>query len=324
MSDQTEIKVYPVIIPTKSPLKSYNFYVVKNKEQLFLIDAGIDTVAGWETLNEVLREAGYTLADIEFIVLTHHHADHIGLVNRIRARYPIPVYAHEKALLRLRRDTAFMEKRIGFYSELYRSHGCNLAGEKQVTKLKTALIENKSQAITEKVHILKSGDSIGGLNVVELAGHASDQIGLLDERSGTFFVGDHVIAHLSTNALIDMDENGKMISALLIYENELKKCLDYPITRIYSGHGSVIDDPLELIANKLQRIEKKSERILALIEKQTSTAEIAQKLYKTYYKQIFSLVISEVIGHCDRLVAKGKLEQFCKDSFIYYRQKRLE
>lgn len=321
MTEQTEMKVYPVMIPIKSTLQSYNFYLVKNDARLFLIDAGVDTDSCWETFNEVLSEAGYSLYDIEFIVLTHHHADHIGLVNRIRARHGIPVYAHEKALLRLQRDAEFLQKRIEFFDELYREHGCGLAGEQQVDRLRNSFMKNKAQAIVNKVHTLQAGDRIGGLRVIELSGHAPDQIGLLHAASGSFFVGDHVIEHLSTNALIDIDEEGEAIPALLHYVQALKKCLDYPIKRIYSGHGIVIDDALEMIRCKLKRIEKKSEKVLKYIDQASSAAEIAQAMYKVYYEQIFSLVMSEVIGHCDRLVACGKLVKTNDGGFIYYQQK---
>lgn len=324
MVEQIEVKVFPVFIPTKSPLKSYNFYIVKNEGYLFLVDAGVDTDECWEAFNEVLVEIGFSLQDIDFIVLTHHHADHIGLVNRIRERLTIPVYAHQKALLRLRRDMDFLAKRIGFFDVLYREHGCCAAGERQVDRLKNSFVENKAQAITKLVYVLQVDDIIGGLQVVELPGHAPDQIGLLHTSSGSFFVGDHVIDHLSTNALVDMGESGEEIPALLHYEQSLKRCLDYPIKRMYSGHGIVIENALQIIADKLKRIEKKSEKVLQYTEQESTAAEIAKRMYKVYYEQIFSLVMSEVIGHCNRLVANGKLEKVHKKGFIYYRKKAID
>lgn len=324
MSEKIELKVYPVIVPVKSALKSYNFYLVENASQLFLIDAGVDTESCWEAFVGVLREAGFVLEDIDFIVLTHHHADHIGLVNRIRACHKVPIYAHEKAFLRLKRDAVFLEKRIVFFNKLYHENGCGLTGEQQVDKLKAAFDKNKSQTINGSIHSLQEGDYIGGLRVVELPGHAPDQIGLLEEGTGVFFVGDHIIKHLSTNALIDMDEAGTKIPALLIYEKTLKKCLNYPLRTLYSGHGIVIEDGLETIVDKLNRIEKKSEKILLLIKHKQTAAEIAQKMYKVYYKQIFSLVMSEVIGHCDRLIATGQVEQIDEKGINYYIRKSIE
>lgn len=40
-----------------------------------------------------LSHLGLSIHDIDQIVLTHHHTDHTGLLNRVLDRHPIPVYA---------------------------------------------------------------------------------------------------------------------------------------------------------------------------------------------------------------------------------------
>ena len=45
-------------------------------------------------LEEGLAEHGYALADIELLLLTHHHLDHAGLAQTIRERSGATVAAH--------------------------------------------------------------------------------------------------------------------------------------------------------------------------------------------------------------------------------------
>src|SRR5699024_1658333 len=105
MSKQTNHPiVHPIIVETRSSLLSVNFYLVQTEQSLFLIDAGLPTEKCWHQLNEVLQKNGWKIEDIQKIILTHNHHDHIGLVNRIRSHHHIPVYAHRDAVVRLQRE----------------------------------------------------------------------------------------------------------------------------------------------------------------------------------------------------------------------------
>ena len=57
-------------------------YLIKTKDKNILIDAGCNTLPGFETYNHyspafVLRQLGLTAADITDLVITHAHHDHI-------------------------------------------------------------------------------------------------------------------------------------------------------------------------------------------------------------------------------------------------------
>ena len=92
----------------------------------------------WEALQNTLKQHSYSLCDITGILLTHHHSDHVGLVNRVVAKHDIPVYAHPNAIPRLKRDPEFLQMRVEFYKGLYEEMGCGEMGEKQVTYLQNA------------------------------------------------------------------------------------------------------------------------------------------------------------------------------------------
>lgn len=70
-----------------------NWYIVEDAGKLTIVDAGLPT--SWRSLLEALRELGRRLEDIEALVLTHGHFDHIGFAERLRSELRVPVYVHE-------------------------------------------------------------------------------------------------------------------------------------------------------------------------------------------------------------------------------------
>ncbi|WP_238579158.1 MBL fold metallo-hydrolase [Neobacillus niacini] len=116
MLKKNNIEVYPVNVPASNKLKSFNFFLVKQENSLTLIDAGLNTDDCWNALQKTLKDRDYILTDISGIYLTHHHTDHIGLVNRIVSTHDIPVYVHPYAKLVLKRDTQYIKMRVEFFS----------------------------------------------------------------------------------------------------------------------------------------------------------------------------------------------------------------
>jgi glyoxylase-like metal-dependent hydrolase (beta-lactamase superfamily II) len=301
--------MYPIEVPVSSSLKSINFYLVKHKQSLMLIDAGYNNEACKRALKDVLHQNGFELYDLTHIVLTHHHVDHVGLVNWITAKHPIPVYAHPLSFPRLKRDPGFLKMRMEFFQKLYEEMGCGERGKKQVEHLKQAIKANESQKIT--CDLIEIGDTFGDLfEVLEVPGHAPDQIALYDRKEERLFAGDLLISHISSNALVEPDADGKRMRSLLIHMDSLKKCMHFPVKQVFSGHGAVIRKPEELIEKRLEGIKKKAERFLALIKSGKRTAsDIAQTYYKDVYDRQFSLVMSEVIGHLDYLEWQGDIQK---------------
>ena len=80
-----------------------NWYAVEDGGRLTIIDAGLPKHA--EALEAGLRSVGRELSDIEALVLTHAHPDHIGVAGFLRAR-GVPVHVH-------REDAGMLANRVG-------------------------------------------------------------------------------------------------------------------------------------------------------------------------------------------------------------------
>ena len=69
-----------------------NFYLVEDDTGLTLVDAGLPGFRG--QLESVLRERGRALRDVDAVILTHAHVDHVGVAEAVRSA-GAPVYVHE-------------------------------------------------------------------------------------------------------------------------------------------------------------------------------------------------------------------------------------
>jgi glyoxylase-like metal-dependent hydrolase (beta-lactamase superfamily II) len=74
-----------------SPL--VNFYLVEEGDAFTLVDGGLPGY--WDQLPQLLSSQGKSLSDIRAIVLTHSHADHIGIVARASRETGAPIFVHE-------------------------------------------------------------------------------------------------------------------------------------------------------------------------------------------------------------------------------------
>jgi glyoxylase-like metal-dependent hydrolase (beta-lactamase superfamily II) len=69
-----------------------NFYVIEDGGRLALVDAGLPGFLS--QLEAFLGERGRTLANVEAVLLTHAHADHVGVAEAAR-QAGATVYVHE-------------------------------------------------------------------------------------------------------------------------------------------------------------------------------------------------------------------------------------
>ena len=73
----------PVPLPNNS-LRYVLVYAFETPQGPYLIDAGWNTDDAYAALEAGLAQAGFVMADVQGILVTHIHPDHYGLAGRIR------------------------------------------------------------------------------------------------------------------------------------------------------------------------------------------------------------------------------------------------
>lgn len=318
MKNQKIHEILPINIDVSSDLRSINFYLLKTNDSLVLIDAGLSRDSFFEALLDTLHANDLGLKDITEVILTHNHVDHVGLVNRITNEHHIPVYAHPDALPRLKRDGDFLKMRADFFEKLYEEMGCGEAGRKQAAYLREAIIRNQNQSIQAEVTPVRENHH--GFSVIHTPGHAQDHIVLYHPETKELFAGDLLIQHISSNALVEPDENGNRLKTLVQHKQSMEKMSELTISSTYSGHGEIIRNTKQLIEDRIDGIDNKANKFKTILAEngRLTAAELAQHYYGKLYEKQFSLVMSEIIGHLDYLEESAEVKKEKQNNTWYY------
>ena len=70
-----------------------NWFLVEEDRKLTVVDTGHPS--SWKSLQRALSKLGRSAGDIEAVVLTHGHFDHMGFAKRAHEELGVPVWAHE-------------------------------------------------------------------------------------------------------------------------------------------------------------------------------------------------------------------------------------
>jgi glyoxylase-like metal-dependent hydrolase (beta-lactamase superfamily II) len=70
-----------------------NWYLIEDGGRLTIVDTGVPT--SWGSLHDALTRLGRRPDDVEAVVLTHAHFDHVGFAERARRELGVPVLVHE-------------------------------------------------------------------------------------------------------------------------------------------------------------------------------------------------------------------------------------
>jgi glyoxylase-like metal-dependent hydrolase (beta-lactamase superfamily II) len=71
-----------------------NWYLIERDGRLTLVDAGMRGY--WRQLTEALGALGHKVDEVEAVVLTHAHADHVGFAHQVKANSDATVWVHER------------------------------------------------------------------------------------------------------------------------------------------------------------------------------------------------------------------------------------
>lgn len=69
-----------------------NTYLIDDDTGVTLVDAGLPRM--WPMVVEALHARGRTPADVQGLVLTHGHFDHVGFAARIQREWGTPIFVH--------------------------------------------------------------------------------------------------------------------------------------------------------------------------------------------------------------------------------------
>lgn len=101
-----------ITVPTPFAVGDVNVYLIKG-DRLTLVDAGVKTEQAWESFNVQMGDIGLSPADIEQVILTHHHPDHVGMLDFLPDT--LEVYGHHLNERWIQPTEAFFKNKKNFF-----------------------------------------------------------------------------------------------------------------------------------------------------------------------------------------------------------------
>src|SRR5687767_4104167 len=113
----------PVAIPLPlADIGSVNAWLLPG-DPVTLIDTGARDEASLSALEQGLRRVGLRVEDVELLLATHHHLDHVGLVTTIQRRSGASVAVLDRVADYAASYAAQVEEDRRFAHALMRHHG---------------------------------------------------------------------------------------------------------------------------------------------------------------------------------------------------------
>ncbi|WP_431027113.1 MBL fold metallo-hydrolase [Lysinibacillus sp. LZ02] len=297
------MQLHKIIMPTPYPVGDVNAFLVKG-DTLTLFDVGPKTEEAYEALKWGIRAAGYEMKDVEQVVLTHHHPDHVGWVDA----FPYAnILGHEYVDYWMRQEPAFINYRDEFYIRELQYEGVPKPYIDRVVKVRGEMELFGARPLTSFLH---EGDEVPGhpgLRVYETPGHAQSHLIFLEETSRECIGGDLLLEKVSSNPLVEppVTLEGDRPHSLLQYNASLQKLSDLHVSTLYTGHGDEVRNVRELVEERLAKQQARALKVREFLQEPMSVFDVNKILFPKIYKAQLGLTLSETLGQLDYLVDKG-------------------
>ena len=296
-------QIHQIVLPLVGSFTSVQVYLIES-QPLTLIDTGTRSPESRAVLEAALEEFGYDLTDIERVVVTHAHRDHMGLIQSIReAGGDLECCVHEADTAAVEEFSDYVRRRIVEMTLLFREYGVpeeNLE-RMHAERIELLSIDDAEGEATVVDRILRDGDRIEwkdfALEVRHSPGHTPGHILLEDEELGLLFTGDQIMGQAIPYAenfyqseLPDPNDpvrRRRRFRGLVELRRSLRGLRGRPYKVLLPGYGGVvrradrtIRDTLLYYEVRLQRIDR-GLRHLAAMGQDVTAFEIWKALFPT-------------------------------------------
>jgi len=289
-----------------------NIYLLLG-EPLTLIDAPTNIPTSVEGFEANLAELGLQTSDIERILCTHAHTDHMGMAHYIQERSGCEFWVHEDDADTCRRFPEPMFERHQ-YSErqLYEWDIPDEILQQMIGR------DWDPDGIAEPVEV--TGTFLGGetvqwgeegmLEVHHVPGHCRGHVVYYDPHYRRLFSGDHVLPSIVPFADIMYlnPEGTERFPGLNHFLASLHHVKRLDLSYIYPSHGEIITTPDDAIDNLLVFHEKRIKQVERAMRKGGDTVyTIAERVYKNFGTRNLRHRLMLIMGCLDVLEERGRV-----------------
>ena len=308
--------VYQLKVPVPFPLGFVSAYLVAGDDGWTIIDTGFDYPEGREVWEKGARQVGLDLdQDVESIVVTHFHPDHLGLARWLQKRSGAPVRLLEGEI-RHSHEVWDDPDHASFAEHL------NGGGMERTPAERAAAQMRAKLSLPGEMLSLREGEKIevgaGAIRVLHAPGHADYQIILHDEGRKMLFAADHVMLGITPNIGLWPDTKG---CPLARYLESLSSLRGLDADLVLPGHGPLFHNfdgrVDELLIHHEERLDLMQR---ALGDEPRTPFAVSREVFRytlSLYERCFAL--AETLAHLDHLALTGRARRI-EDGAVAFRK----
>lgn len=289
-----------------------------------LVDCGLKTDDCWQALIDGLAEHGLAVSDIQRIVITHAHVDHIGLAGKIAAHSQAKVWVSTLVEPWALHITEKWPSRMQFMVQTLAPFGFSAADLALLEQGMATTPAMWDPVPAERLVTFGLEDTIDlggvGWQVIYLPGHCNNQTCFYQPETRQFLAADMLLPVTPTPVIEEPIEGDERVPGLPQFLDSLGEVEALEIDMVYPGHGAPFADHRSLIERQSTRIAERTEQCYELLAEGHNTfGALLDRMYAGTTPESRFPALGMLLGYLDLLESGGLIKSYMQDDVLHYR-----
>ena len=301
-------RIFKLVVRYPFGMREVNSYLIRGDKGYTVIDTGSYAEESIEIWDKTITNG----IQIEKIVVTHAHPDHLGLAKWFQENHHIPIITSELSYQEIQKRKSSQNYANEIILFLKKHGGPQISEDK--IKNESFVYNFEPDEIFQKNQSLKIGNDL--YESIWTPGHSSDHFCFYHPQQKVMFVGDHILAKISPIISVWSKED---VNPLQNYFHSLEITTTYDANLVLPGHGDLIENLSDRSKQLISSHNHRLKQILQSVNNEWKTAyKITQDIYGPLNEKMIIPPLLATITRCIYLESLGKIRSKTRNGVIDY------